>query len=330
MAKVVFDKQAGLIKVENSTKAKVVDRFGSSLLYQYGKFNFHPRALEILGKVDQLKYREDDVVLTMFPKSGSTWLSECIYLVVNQYKYELASKESIEIRFPQIDSPSHDVFDLIQEQYNNPNQRRLIKASIPPTLLIDQALSNSNGKQKVKPRVISIFRNPRDVLVSFYHHCKTVKHYDVEFSFDQFFDSFVAGKVPCGPIWMMYNETYRYHCENPKSSLVIFYEDMKKDLRTQIKRICEFTNKLEPADEDGWSQLLDHLSVQRMRQNPTINRHDWTQLGLRNANGYEFVRKGQVNDWKNFFNEKQSLIFDREITENLLPDLKSIYAPQKY
>lgn len=330
MAKVVFDEQAKLIKIDDSTEAKVVDRFGTSLLYQYGRFNFHPRAVEVLAKIDQLKYREDDVILTMFPKSGSTWLSECIYLVVNQYKYELASKESIELRFPQIDSPSHDVFSLIQEQYNNLNQRRLIKASIPPNLLIDHVSNHSNGKPKVKPKVISIFRNPRDVLVSFYHHCKTVKHYDIGFSFNEFFDTFVAGKVPCGPIWLMYNEAFRYHEENPKSSLIIFYEDMKKDLRTQIKRICGFLNKPEPADEDEWSQLLDHLSVQRMRQNPTINRHDWTQLGLRNPNGYEFVRKGQVNDWKNFFNEEQSLIFDKKITGNLIPELQSIYGPQKY
>lgn len=330
MAKVVFDEQAKLIKIDDSTEAKVVDRFGTSLLYQYGRFNFHPRAVEVLAKIDQLKYREDDVILTMFPKSGSTWLSECIYLVVNQYKYELASKESIELRFPQIDSPSHDVFSLIQEQYNNLNQRRLIKASIPPNLLIDHVSNHSNGKPKVKPKVISIFRNPRDVLVSFYHHCKTVKHYDIGFSFNEFFDTFVAGKVPCGPIWLMYNEAFRYHEENPKSSLIIFYEDMKNDLRTQIKRICGFLNKPEPADEDEWSQLLDHLSVQRMRQNPTINRHDWTQLGLRNPNGYEFVRKGQVNDWKNFFNEEQSLIFDKKITGNLIPELQSIYGPQKY
>lgn len=330
MAKVIFDEQTKLIKIDDSTEE--VDRFGTSLLYKYGKFNFHPRAVEVLGKINQLKYREDDVILTMFPKSGSTWLSECIYLVVNQYKYELAGKESIEIRFPQIDSPSHDVFNLIQEQYNNLNQRRLVKASIPPNLLIDQQIvdHSESGKPKVKPKIVSIFRNPRDVLVSFYHHCKTVKHYDIDFNFNKFFDTFVAGKVPCGPIWLMYNEAYRYHCENPKSSLIVFYEDMKKDLRTQIKRICAFLEKPEPANEDGWSQLLDHLSVQRMRQNPTINRHDWTQLGLRNPNGYEFVRKGQVNDWKNFFTKQQSLIFDEEITGNLVPKLRSIYGPQEY
>lgn len=330
MAKVVYDKQEKLIKV-CSSKALVTGRFGTSLLYQYGQFNFHPRAYEVLSKIDQLKYREDDIILTMFPKSGSTWLSECIYLIVNQYQYEQAAKESIEIRFPQIDSPSHDVFDLILEQYNNKNQRRMIKASIPPTLLINSdANDNIDTVRKVKPKIISVFRNPRDVLVSFYHHCKTVKHYDVEFTFDEFFDIFVSGKVPCGPIWLMYNEAFKYHQENPKTSLIVFYEDMKSDLSKQIKRICAFLNKNEPINADHWSQLLDHLSVKRMRQNPTINRHDWTELGLINPNGYEFVRKGQVNDWKNFFNEEQSILFDQEITDKLMPELSRIYGPQEY
>uniref|UniRef100_A0A6G1SMV5 Estrogen sulfotransferase n=1 Tax=Aceria tosichella TaxID=561515 RepID=A0A6G1SMV5_9ACAR len=328
-AKVYLDEVDHLIKVD-SNEAVPVGQFGSSVLYKWDEFNFHPRAYEILTKIQQLKFREDDIILTMFPKSGSTWLSECIYLIVNQYQYESASKESIEYRFPQIDSPSHDVFDLILEQYNNPNQRRMIKSSVPPNLLINRRQQQPNGQPMVKPKVISIMRNPRDVLVSFYHHCKTVKHYDIGFSFDEFYETFVTGRVPCGPIWLMYNEMYKYHCQNPKTSLIVYYEDMKQDLRKQIKRICEFLGKPEPANEDAWFQLSDHLSVDRMRQNRTINRHDWDQLGLRNENGFEFIRKGQVNDWKNFFNEQQSLRFDREITDKLLPELKARYGHQQY
>lgn len=331
-AKVYLDEDERLIKVRNlnSLECPVVGQFGTSVLYKWGEFNFHPRACEILSKIERLKFREDDVILTMFPKSGSTWLSECIYLIVNQYQYEVASKESIEIRFPQIDSPSHDVFDLILEQYNNSNQRRMIKSSVPPNLLISRPPNTAMGAPQVKPKVISILRNPRDVLVSFYHHCKTVKHYDVCFTFDEFYNTFLDGKVPCGPIWLMYNEMYKYHSQNSKTSLLVFYEDMKQDLRKQIRRICEFLEKPEPANEDEWSQFLDHLSVDRMRQNRTINRHDWDKLGLRNANGFEFVRKGQVNDWKNFFNEQQSIRFDLEITDKLMPELKERYGHQKY
>lgn len=326
-AKVYLDEADHLIKVRNAPRAKPVGQFGASVLYQWGEFNFHPRACEILSKVERLKFREDDVLLTMFPKSGSTWLSECIYLIVHQYQYELASKESIEFRCPQIDSPSHDVFDLILEQYHNSNQRRLIKASVPAHLLTDAQLAPA---RRPRPKVISIFRNPRDVLVSFYHHCKTVKHYDICFTFDEFYNTFVEGRVPCGPIWKMYNEMLKYNRENPRTSMIIFYEDMKQDLRRQIRRICEFLGKAEPRDEEAWMQLLDHLSVERMRKNRTINRHDWDQLGLRNANGSEFVRKGQVNDWKNFFNEQQSIRFDQEITDKLAPELRERYSRQEY
>lgn len=327
-AKAFFDENDRLIKV-NVPEAKAVSRFGTSLLYKWGQYSFHPRAFEILCKIDKLQFRDDDVVLSMFPKSGSTWLSECIYLIVNQYRYEIALKESIEYRFPQIDSPSHDVFDLILEQYNNANQRRLIKSSVPPNLLIE--LSKLEDQRRlIRPKVISIFRNPRDVLVSFYHHCKTVRHYDVEFTFDEFYENFVQGNVPCGPIWLMYNDMLMYHQANPKTSMIMFYEDMKQDLRSQIKKICSFLNCPEPVNEDAWLQLLDHLSVDRMRQNRTINRHDWDQLGLRNPKGFEFVRKGQVNDWRNFFNEEQSIRFDQEITDKLLAELKERYGHQEY
>ena len=327
-AEATYDQIAHVIRV-NKPNAKPTSRFGSSYLYPWGEYNFHPRAYEVLCKIDRLVFRDDDVILSMFPKSGSTWLSECLYLMVNSYKYELASKESIEYRFPQIDSPSHDVFDMILEQYTNANQTRLIKSSVPPNLLIERDAVATESRQ-TKPKVISIFRNPRDVLVSFYHHCKTVKHYDIGLQFDEFYETFLQGKVPCGPIWLMYNDMLKYHHANRSTSMIIFYEDMKQDLRKQVGRICSFLNKPEPANEEAWTQLLDHLSVDRMRQNRTINRHDWDKLGLRNPNGFEFVRKGQVNDWKNFFDEEKSIRFDREITDKLLPELKRRYGHQKY
>ena len=65
------------------------------------------------------------------------------------------------------------------------------------------------------------------------------------------------------------------------------------------------------------------------RKNRTINRQDWTELGLKNSNGFEFVRKGQVNDWKNFFSKEQAKIFDRKITEKLRPELRKLYGPQE-
>lgn len=333
--RVVRDREEDIIKID-SPDAKVSVKFGTSLLYEYGKYFFHPRAYEILSKVDRIKYRSDDVILTMFPKSGSTWLSECIYLIVHNYHYDEAMKESIELRFPQIDSPSHDVFDLILNKYEDPNQVRLVKSSIPPNLLITNHhhISPAPGVTKncvsLRPRVISVFRNPRDVLVSFYHHCKTVKHYDLGLTFDQFYEAFLSGKVPCGPVWQMFNDAYQYHRDNPASSLIVFYEDMKRDLRSQISKICKFLGKPEPGDELEWSKLLDHLSVEKMRKNHTINRHDWTKMGLRNANGYEFVRKGQVNDWKNFFSKEQSELFDREVTDKLDSELKKLYGPQDY
>lgn len=322
---VVFDKAEKIIKIQGvsgSLDERVTGRFGASVLYNFNGYNFHPRALHVLANVDELRFKSDDVLLTMFPKSGSTWLSECIYLVEHQYKYELAQKESIEYRFPQIDSPSHDVFRIILDQYDDVRCKRLIKASIPPNLLIDKKADTGS---LVRPKVISILRNPRDVLVSFYHHSKTVKHYDLNYTFDRFFDTFVAGKVPCGPIWKMYNDVYAYHTANPKTSLLVFYEDMKKDLRKQIIRICVFLNKQPPATQSAWEQFIDHLSVEKMRQNQTINRHDWDKLGLKNANGFEFVRRGQANDWKNFFNEQQSLVFD-DLVAKLEPELRKMYA----
>lgn len=338
MVHVIKDEESNIIKVDTED-AKVCSKFGASLLYQWENYYFHPRAYEVLSKLDMLKYREDDVILTMFPKSGSTWLSECIYLVVTQYDYAEASKESIELRFPQIDSPSHDVFELISSQYDNVQSTRMIKSSIPPNLLIRtnnkgegagplecSSKPNESPNDSSIPRVISVFRDPRDILVSFYHHCKTVKHYDLGLTFDEFFNTFVSGRLPCGPVWQLFNDSYEYYKEHIDTTLLVFYEDMKRDIRKEICRLCSFLKKPEPRDEAEWSKLIDHLSVEKMRNNATINRQDWAELGLKNENGFEFVRKGQVNDWKNFFSQKQVEIFNCEIIDKLTPELKKRYS----
>lgn len=330
-AQVVFDERDKVIKISSSShgvikeeeeELEVVGKFGTSLLYHFQGYKYHPRAIHILSNIETLKFRQDDVLLTMFPKSGSTWLSECIYLITNYYNFEKAGKDSIEYRFPQIDSPSHDVFNLILDNYDQFDKLRLIKASIPPNLMVEY---HRNTDSIVRPRVISIIRNPRDVLVSFYHHCKTVKHYDTQFSFDTFFDLFVSGNIPCGPIWKFYNEMLDYHKRNLETSMIVYFEDMKKDMRSQILKICKFLNKDAPNLENEWIRLLDHLSVEKMRNNNTINRHDWTKLGLKNENGFEFVRKGQVNDWKNFFNNEHIQKFE-EIFKKLDPELQIRYS----
>lgn len=47
-----------------------------------------------------LKLREDDVFVVTFMKSGTTWMQECAWLLLNNLDYEKSKQENVMIRSP--------------------------------------------------------------------------------------------------------------------------------------------------------------------------------------------------------------------------------------
>ena len=54
-----------------------------------------------------------------------------------------------------------------------------------------------------------------------------------------------------------------------------------------------------------------------MKANPNTNYKHWDDFGLRNPNESEFMRKGQVGDYKNHFDQDLNEITDVWIETNL-------------
>lgn len=65
---------------------------------RYIKFFSH--RLEFIKKVHDLQVFEDDVWLVTLPKCGTTWMQELLWLVMNDFDFETAKKEHLEVRTP--------------------------------------------------------------------------------------------------------------------------------------------------------------------------------------------------------------------------------------
>lgn len=103
------------------------------------------------------------------------------------------------------------------EQVENMASPRFIKTHLPVPLLPEQL----NG---VKPKIVYVARNPKDMCVSYYHYCKLV--HGLHGSFDEFCDLFIQGKTPIGPIWDHILGFWEQRDE--PNVLFLKYEDMKK------------------------------------------------------------------------------------------------------
>lgn len=53
-----------------------------------------------LDKIYNFEARPDDVFICTYPRSGTTWMQEMIWLISNDLDYETASKKQLLERFP--------------------------------------------------------------------------------------------------------------------------------------------------------------------------------------------------------------------------------------
>ncbi|KFM75523.1 Sulfotransferase 4A1, partial [Stegodyphus mimosarum] len=267
-------------------------------LYEYKGFILPMFVMKSMDNVRNFRCRDDDIFVVSFPKTGSTWLQEIVYCILKGFD-ESASK-SIEERFPYLEFiyPGLSFIEKIPEQ-------RLIKTHLPYSLLPEDI-------HKKKPKILYIMRNPKDVVVSYYHFVRMMTVSNYVGDFETFLHDFLDDKIPYGPVWKHYSEMWEHR--NDENVLILFYEDFQKDIHESIKRIAEFLNKDLTAQEVF--AIANHCSFHNMRHNPSVNYQHWDDLGIRKQTEAKFMRKGEVGDWKNYLNSETNHIMDLWINEH--------------
>lgn len=94
--------------------------------------------------------------------------------------------------------------------------------------------------------------------------------------------------------------------------LFLKYEDMKKDLASTIYLCAKFLGVENSITERDVSQMCDHLKFDRMQKNPAVNIKSYLNLPLNGdkEQNVQFIRKGQIGDWRNYMSDELSVRFD--------------------
>ena len=77
-----------------------------------------------------------------------------------------------------------------------------------------------------------------------------------------------------------------------------------------VRRVANFLGK--PITEQRVTAVADWCAFEQMKQNPTTNAASMPKV----PGTGEFMRKGQVGDWRNYFSEEQSRRMDLWIEEH--------------
>lgn len=210
------------------------------------------------------KVRPDDIWVISFPKTGTTWTQEMVWMLYNNLDYKTSSSMFIEDKFTFLERGI--IFDkennLTEVSFidalNRMPSPRFLKSHLPAQLLPKELWL-------VKPRIVYVTRNPKDTAISFYHHLRNIRNWKVDFR--DFLDKFLSNKILFQPFhthvlnfWSMRNE---------ENILFLTYEKMKDDLKNVLDRTSKFLGK--SYSDDELTDLEQHLSVASMQQHPSTN-----------------------------------------------------------
>ncbi|XP_055694684.1 luciferin sulfotransferase [Lutzomyia longipalpis] len=274
------------------------------------KWFFPSQYSSMAEKFYNFQARSDDIWVVTFPRSGTTWTQELVWMIANDLDYQGAQREPLTKRFPffefaaflhpetkaelmrlNTESPQNQAFvdEISVPAYTflpNITKRRFIKTHFPFSLLPPSVLKSG-------AKIIYVARNPRDVAVSFYHLNRLYRSQGYTGDFHTYWGYFERNLAPWMPYWTHIREGWE-HRDHP-NVLFMLYEDMNSDLTSTIRRVADFLGKsLNDMDIDC---LSNYLSIEQFRKNNSVNCTELKEIHLLNSGEQEFVRRGKTDGW---------------------------------
>ncbi|XP_062043659.1 amine sulfotransferase-like [Lepus europaeus] len=265
-------------------------------LWNFKGYNFHRMAvnMDFIKNLDDFAIRDDDVFIITYPKSGTIWTQQILSLIYYvKHRNRTENINTID-RAPVLE---YNFFNVDFEKRQSPR----LFASHLPYYLVPKGLKNKKAK------IIYVYRNPKDILVSYFHFANWVITFEPTDTIERFMGKFLDGKV-VGSLWFDHIRGWYEH-KHDFNILFMMYEDMKKDLRSSVIKISQFLER-ELSEEDV-DAVVRQATFENMKFIPEANYANVIDIetATRNKEGCH-MRKGIVGDWKHHLTVEQSERFD--------------------
>ena len=269
--------------------------------------------------------REDDIVIATYPKCGTTWTQRIVGMLVYQSDEPFGVQESSpwpDMRMP----PPGEMLALAESQ----THRRYFKTHLPY-----DALPVYEGM-----KFIHVARDGRDAAMSFLNHklnytdtliaraneiISEDPKFEGEFTLPdpdpaKHFHEWILGPEDhigdekCG-FWYMENSYWA--AKDDPNMLLVHYNDLKKDLDGEMRRIANFL-EIETPD-DLWPKLVDAATFDSMKSKadelmPTAGE-------IWQGGGNTFLHKGTNKRWEGVVDQADLDIYDGKMREEFSPEL---------
>ncbi|XVF49909.1 hypothetical protein PTKIN_Ptkin04bG0053900 [Pterospermum kingtungense] len=265
---------------------------------------------------DNFKPQPSDIFLATTPKSDTTWLKALLFTIVNQSRYGFSSH-------PLLNTPPRDIFPFLDFYFHQNKPISDIESLPSPRLFSSQLTYNLLPKPITASgcRIVSIWRDPKDVFVSQWHFMKKLRSKELPtISLEEAYELFCQGVSHYGPFWDHVSGYWKASLESPEKILMLKYEDMKREPSVQIKRLAEFLGlpfSLEEQNEGVVQEIIKLCSFDSLSDLQVNKASDDPSNKGRPVKNPDFFRKGEVGDSRNHLTAEMAESID-QITENKL------------
>ena len=292
MATIPFPFKWQELKPEETEKSKRnYPGFMLNDLIRYDNGVVMPRNYDLISeRIYNFTLRDDDIWIVTFPKTGTTWTQELVWMLVNNVDKE-KSAVPLDERSPflEVGAIMGDLVDTMPMPpdmkarmkdpltfADNMTGRRVLKVHVPLEFL--------NPEVVKRCKVVYVGRNPKDTCVSFFFHQQMMPGHGYTGDFAEFAELFKAGLQFYGDYW--HHLLSGWKIRNEPNVKFLWFEDMKKDQKKIVEELCAFLDH--PLSPGQVASLVDHVKFEKMKANPNAN--PTAGMDLKN----DFMRKGEV------------------------------------
>lgn len=231
----------------------------------------------------------DVYYLVSYPKSGNTWMRFLVgnYLTNGQVNFSNYHKV-----IPDIHRNPQDIGDV---QYS-------------PVFVKSHFAYTSEYR-----KIVYIYRDGRDVSLSYYHHLLGKNRIPANSTFHDFFwKFFITGKVFFGD-WGEHVKSWKKPYYVDQKIMFLSYESLQNDTAAALRQVLQFGNI--EIDDVVLTNAVKNSTKESMLKDEKENRKASLEHKDVVSEDFKFVRKGLVGEWRSEYDAKMLEAFNEKYSD---------------